>query len=583
MARHVSSQARVKQAELARTQRRLSQELEEAKSSWAEIKAESEQLRGENTRLRGENEALKQTAINLAHENHILKRRLYGNKTERRTSETQLSFGDLLLDEAALDEQLAQLTADAKSASEEALAATPPPPPADEASSKPKRRGRRDLSKSQLPQTVLEIRDAQLDVQGAACIGFDETRSLMVKPASTSILVMRVAKYRVETAAGPLIESAPRPKLLFPRGILHTSVVAQLLVAKFAMGTPFYRQEQHLAARDAPIDRATMCRYAEDAGNTLGATVAHAMWKHAMTACVLSTDATGAAIQPAKPEKEKRSKDKPRENCKRGHFFTVVADCDHVLFVYAEKHDHVTVQKLFGGYRGFLQADASNVYDILDRGPPVEGDDPVLKLVGCWAHCRRYFFEAAICKYPAGVQGLMRIRAMYEMDRAFNKFPPEKRKQLRDEHLRPLIDQFFDWVEQARMHAAGRTLAAKALGYAHNQEHELRRVLDDPRLPLDNTRSERALRKVVIGRKNWLFYGSDGHAESAAALFSIIASCRLHHLDPEKYLDEVMRVLPYWPSDRYLELAPKYWPETRAKLVPAELEAPVSVITVPAR
>ena len=176
----------------------------------------------------------------------------------------------------------------------------------------------------------------------------------------------------------------------------------------------------------------------------------------------------------------------------------------------------------------------------------------------------------------------MRIRAMYEVDGAFKKFPPEKRRQLRDEHLRPLIDQFFEWVNQARFEAPGRSLASKALNYAHNQESELRRVLDDPRLPLDNTRSERALRKVVVGRKNWMFYGSDVHAESAAALFTIIASCRLHRIDPEQYLDEVFRVLPYWPQDRYLELAPKYWLSTRAKLVPAELEAPISAITVPA-
>ena len=108
------------------------------------------------------------------------------------------------------------------------------------------------------------------------------------------------------------------------------------------------------------------------------------------------------------------------------------------------------------------------------------------------------------------------------------------------------------------------------------------RVLDDPRIPLDNTRSERALRTIVVGRKNYLFHGSDTHAESAAGLFSLIASCRLHRINAEKYLDEVLRVLPYWPADRYLELAPKYWEATRAKLVPDELDKPLSFITVPA-
>ena len=158
---------------------------------------------------------------------------------------------------------------------------------------------------------------------------------------------------------------------------------------------------------------------------------------------MLSTDATGAAIQPGPREGG------PKRACKKGHFFTIVADCDSVLFAYTEKHT------------------------------------------------------------------------------------------------------------------------------------QLRRVFLDGRIPLDNTRSERALRKIVVGRKNWMFYGSDLHADAAAAIFSIIATCRLHGLDPWKYLDEVLRVLPYWPKERHLELAPKFWAATRARLDAVELMAPVGVVTVP--
>jgi hypothetical protein len=251
-----------------------------------------------------------------------------------------------------------------------------------------------------------------------------------------------------------------------------------------------------------------------------------------------------------------------------------------VLFAYAEKHTQDFVKRLFNGFTGYLQCDASNVYDILERGPPKDTDDGVT-LVGCFAHCRRYFFEAAICRYQVGVQGLMRIRAIYAADDAFRSLPPVKRKLMREQHLRPLIEGFFQWVNQARATVQGRNLATKALGYAINQEKELLRVLDDPRLPLDNTRSERSLRKVVVGRKNWMFYGSDTHAESAAAIFSIIASCRLHSIEPEQYLDEILRLLPYWPRERYLELAPKYWLPTRAKLRSDELAAPLCSFTVP--
>jgi hypothetical protein len=319
-----------------------------------------------------------------------------------------------------------------------------------------------------------------------------------------------------------------------------------------------------------------MCRYVEEAGGTLGATIVHAMWSDALeNGGVISTDATSALVQPEK------GKDGQRQACKKGHFFTAVVDCDHVLFAYAERHTQEFVKKLFGNFAGFLQCDASSVYDILERGPPNDQEES-LTLVGCWAHCRRYFFEAAICKHQVGVQGLLRIRAIYAADDAFRKLPPAKRKLARDEHLRPLIEAFFRWVHDARHATPGRSLATKALGYAFNQEKELLRVLDDGRLPLDNTRSERTLRKVVVGRKNWIFYGSDTHAESATAIFSLVASCRLHKIDPQPYFDEVLRVLPYWPKERYLELAPKHWAATRERLRADELDAPLCSFTIPA-
>jgi hypothetical protein len=99
-----------------------------------------------------------------------------------------------------------------------------------------------------------------------------------------------------------------------------------------------------------------------------------------------------------------------------------------------------------------------------------------------------------------GIQGLMRIRALYAADEAFRSLPPAKRKLLRAQHLRPLLDDFFEWVNRARTVAEGRNLPTKALGYAFNQQKELLRVLDDGRLPLDNTRSKRSLRKIVVGR-----------------------------------------------------------------------------------
>jgi transposase len=191
------------------------------------------------------------------------------------------------------------------------------------------------------------------------------------------------------------------------------------------------------------------------------------------------------------------------------------------------------------------------------------------------------FFEAAICRYPVGLQGLLRIRAIYAADRVVQRAPAAERTTLRDQHVRTIVDDFFAWVHATKPITVGRNLATKALGYAANQEVELRRVLEDGELPLDNTRAERALRKIVVGRKAWMFYGSDTHAEAAAAVFSVIASCRLHTLDPFQYLEEILRVLPYWPRSRYLELSPKYWRATRGRLRAEELATPISAFEVP--
>jgi hypothetical protein len=149
-------------------------------------------------------------------------------------------------------------------------------------------------------------------------------------------------------------------------------------------------------------------------------------------------------------------------------------------------------------------------------------------------------------------------------------------------HVRPLVDAFFAWVHAEYAKPRERGLVATALGYAVRQEGPLRRFLEDGRLKLDNNASERTLRSTVVtGRKAWLFFGSDDHAQAAGNLFSLIASCKLHGLDPERYLAEVIRVMPHWPRDLYLELTPKYWARTRARLDPRELAQPLGHLTVP--
>ena len=511
-----------------------------------------------------------ETIAALREENQLLLRRLYGNRTERgNTNETQLAFDDLLKAEQALQKELDDARKLAAALEENGGGG------GDAKKRKPS--GRRNLAQSSLPRIEVEIEDPRFEGVYPRS-GFDVSYQLYLKRSSYAVLVKKTAKYTVTNTQGTSELSAEQPKSLFERGLLHTSTIADIITRKFSRGEPLARQEQHFISADSAIDRGTMSRYVEQAGNTFGATVGQAMWQDALKhAGVISTDATGAAIQPEPAGAAKQS-------CRKGHFFTAVVDDSAVLFHYVPEHTKQAVKGLFGEFRGFLQADAHHVYNVLEKPPRQLGDEdhdePRVTLVGCWTHCRRYFFEAALCRHEIGVQGLMRIAGIYILDRAIMKLPRSKRTQARQEKVLPLMNAFFAWAKQARANAP-RSRAARALGYALNQESELRAVLLNPDVPLDNTRAERALRKIVVGRKNWLFYGSDGHAEGAAAIFGLIATCRLHRIDPQQYLDELMRVLPYWPPERYLELAPQHWAATRARLDGAELDKLISRITVP--
>jgi hypothetical protein len=197
-------------------------------------------------------------------------------------------------------------------------------------------------------------------------------------------------------------------------------------------------------------------------------------------------------------------------------------------------------------------------------------------------HCRRGFWEATTAKSVVAREGLARIGRIFELEATWSDGPPEQIHRLRQAHLRPHVEAFFTWAEQEYEKVrAERGLLPKALGYAVRHQEALQRFLEDGRLLLDNNRSERELRSVAVGRKAWLFVGSDDHAQSAGHLLTLIATAKLHGLDPEAYLRDLLRVLAHWPRERYLELAPKYWAATRARLVAAELDAEVGELTVP--
>lgn len=530
----------------------------------AKLEKDVETLRASHERLRQELE--------------MLRYRIFVAKAERIDSkQLELEFAAKL---SALDELARKIPAPAPES--EAAAAAAGSSPTGNGGGDAKPRGRRDLRGLKLPEVRIEITDPvfeRLVAEGkAARVTFDESYKLGWQRGGQRKIVIARATYKT-LDDDPMLETAAIPKELLPRALAAPSMLAHIVHEKFGRGLPLYRIETGFRRDGVPIDRGTMSRWLEELGGAVGATIVEGARKDALaTAFCISTDATGIAIQP------ERTSEKTRRACRRGHYFVQIADRDHVFFEYAPKETSAAVSEMFEGFKGYVQADAKSVFDILFRPAPDADDDAAAATeVGCMAHARRKFWEAAVAtKSPVAREALYRIRRIYQHEEAWQDKPPDERARLRNQISRPELEDFFSWATVEHEKVRGqRGWLRRAFGYAFRQKDALMRFLDDGRLNIDNTASERELRQIAVGRKAWLFVGSDDHAASAASLLSLIASARLHQLDPEEYLRDVFRVLPHWPKDRFLELAPKYWGATRARLDPRQLAADLGPLDVP--
>jgi transposase len=343
----------------------------------AELEAELATLTAERDRLRAAYQDLRL-------ELELMRRRLFVAKAERLdTAQLELEFAGKL---AALD------------ALNQRLGVTPPttgdagPGPAPRPSSgggKRKPTGRRDLREADLPEERIELTDPILEGT-VERIGWEESCQLSWRRAGFVRQINARAKYRepaTATEAATILTAAMPPQIL-PRSLATPALLAHVATEKFCDGLPLHRQEDRFRRLGLPIDRGSMCRWLEELGGTVGATVVAAMRDEALrTAFCISTDATGVLVQPT------AGGDQPRRGCTRGHFFVQIADADHVFFEYTPRETSATVGELFKGFSGYVQADAKSVYDLLfkppDQRPPPDDGDPDLaerQEVGCWAH-----------------------------------------------------------------------------------------------------------------------------------------------------------------------------------------------------
>ena len=489
-----------------------------------------------------------------------LRRGLFGHKAERvDPAQVALAFQPFQAQLAAVTAALASLPQDAE------LAPTPPP-------RRRKGHGRRRLADQDLPEVVVRVDPPPGLADGATALAVDVTFRVEYKRGHWARVRIERARYVVATdpktaersGSDTTILVADMPDEMIPGGIAAPGALAHVIAAKFADHIPFHRQEQMAAREGFPLSRGTMCGWAAGC-HELSHLLVDAMMKDAIDhAHVIATDATGVLVQSPGA-------------CKRGHFWVCIADRDHVFFRYTPRHTKAEPKALFAGFRGYVQADAAGVYDALFR----QLDGPTE--VGCWAHARRKFFEAIRSHREPALIGVGFIGKLFQIERDLKDLPITRRTEVRQARAGPVLDLFAQWKDKllASRDLEPRSPLARALGYVDRHWLPLTRFLDDARLRLDNNPSELELRRLVIGRKNWLFVGSDDTAPVTCTFVSLIASSKLHGLDPEAYLRDLFRILPSWPRHRVLELAPKYWAATRARLDLAQLDMPLGPVTIP--
>jgi transposase len=204
-------------------------------------------------------------------------------------------------------------------------------------------------------------------------------------------------------------------------------------------------------------------------------------------------------------------------------------------------------------YRGWMHADGYAGFNALfERSDVTEA--------ACWAHVRRKFFDIhAANQSPIAKQALDQIGALYAVEERIRNKPPDKRQRWRAEQSAPLMTNLKTWIEVTRPKLSGKTELAQAIRYAQSRWEALSRFLGDGRIEIDNNAAERAVRGIALGRKNWLFAGSDAGGKTAAAIFSLIETAKLNRIDPELYLRSVLTRIADHPINRIAELLPWRW------------------------
>jgi transposase len=468
-------------------------------------------------------------------QNHIqlLLRRYYGPRAERYDPNQALLLAKEMLSPAAAPEGEAPKEVEEEEA----------PPPR-----RRKRRSRRE-ARRELPRRRVEY---PVGPEGKVCsdcgaekvkIGEDVSEEIEYQPASVFVIEHVKPKYAcrrcengVTTAKAP-----PRP---IEKGVPGPGMLAHVAVSKYQDHIPLSRQESIFERQGLRIARSTLCDWVAATAAILEP-VSKAMKAEVLASNVIHTDDTPVPVL-----------DRDLDRTRTARLWVYAGDGGHPFTVF----DYTTSRRRDGPaeflreYKGYLQADAYGGYDGIYAG----GD--VIE-VACWAHARRKFFEAKTSDAARAHAALVRIKELYKVEHEATErgLDPDGRKALRQERSKPILTKFKAWLEAEQTKVLPKSPMGGAISYALSNWVALGRYLEDGDLDPDNNEAERAIRPVAIGRKNWLFCGSDTGGRTAAVLMSICASCKRHAIDPWAYMRDLLVRVSTEPASRVRELLPDRW------------------------
>jgi transposase len=356
-----------------------------------------------------------------------------------------------------------------------------------------------------------------------------------------------------------VVIAAPKPAMPIAKGLPGPGLLAHLIVSKYTDHMPLHRLERAYERQGLFLHRSTLCDWLGACADLLRPLY------ELMVAAVLQSRAIHTDDTPV------RLQELVTHHLSTARLWAYLGDAAHPynVFDFTVNHKRAGPQRFLANYQGYLQADAFSGYDGLYLPDPRTAQARIIE-VACNAHARRKFYEARGSDALRSHQALAHYRQLYELEGAAKDFSDEQRLQMRQDLAVPILGQFHAWLTAQRPEVLPKSPMGEAIGYALNNWEALRRYTDAGFLAIDNNASEREMKRIAIGRKNWLSIGSPRGGQTAAVLFSFTSTCQRLGVEPWAYLQDVLTRLPTTPGECLADLLPGRWRAAR----PSAMAAP---------